>query len=160
MDTGSVHDGYFCDFNRNFAVGHANDAALRAYETLQRATEAGLRAARPGATSADVFHAMRVVMTADGYEVDTAARMGHGLGMQLTEWPSILPGDDTVLSPGMVLTLEPSLTTSPGRCLVHEEDIVIRDGAAQLLSRRAPPLLPRVGGTVDGDFLGTSPSTS
>jgi Xaa-Pro aminopeptidase len=70
--------------------------------------------------------------------------MGHGLGMQLTEGPSILPDDDTVLEAGMVMTLEPSLTVAPGRMLVHEENLVIEAGGPHWLTRPAPPEMPVV----------------
>ena len=142
MDTGAVFDGYFCDFDRNFAVGHADDAAKRAYETLYRATEAGLDAARPGATCAGLFRAMQAVIEGNGYACGEVGRLGHGLGMQLTEWPSHTADDTTPLVPGMVLTLEPGLAIAPGRAQVHEEDIVIRADGPELLSRRAPAELP------------------
>ena len=62
--------------------------------------------------------------------------------MQLTEYPSIISFDHTELAEGMVLTLEPSMEASPGKMMVHEENIVIRDGLPQLLTRRAAPELP------------------
>ena len=144
MDTGAVYDGYSCDFDRNYAIGRADDASRSAYRTLYRATEAGLAAAQPGAICSDVFRAMQRVIAADGYDNGNVGRMGHGLGMQLTEWPSHTPKDDTRLSPGMVLTLEPSLTLGPERSMVHEENIVIHEDGADLLSRRAPPELPEI----------------
>jgi Xaa-Pro aminopeptidase len=142
IDTGITFDGYFCDFDRNWAIGHADDASRRAYDTLYRATDAGLAAAVPGATSADLFRAMRDVIVAEGYECGNVGRLGHGLGMQLTEWPSHAPHDETVLEPGMVLTLEPGLAIGPGRTMVHEENLVIGTDGAELLTRRAPPELP------------------
>jgi len=138
LDTGAVKAGYFCDFDRNFAIGQADDAARRAYATLYSATEAGLAAARPGATAADLFQAMHGVIGQDG----DAGRLGHGLGLSLTEWPSIIPTDHTPMRAGMVMTLEAGLQIAPGRIMVHEENIVIREGGAELLSRRAPPELP------------------
>ncbi len=142
LDTGAVHDGYFCDFDRNYAIGRADDEARRAYRTLYAATEAGLTAAKPGATCADLYRAMhRVIATFGGADAE-AGRLGHGLGMRLTEWPSLIATDATVLEPGMVLTLEPSLEIAPGRIMVHEENIVIRENGPELLSRRAPPELP------------------
>ena len=71
-----------------------------------------------------------------------AGRYGHGLGMQLTEWPSLIPDDHTVLEPGMVLTLEPGLTNSTGHTLVHEENIVITNSRARYLSTPAPRAMP------------------
>ena len=144
LDTGAVRDGYFCDVDRNVAIGHADDASRRAYATLYRATQAGLEVLRPGVTCAEVFAAMRAVVDADGYPAGNVGRFGHGLGMQLTEWPSFRAGDDTVLAPGMVLTLEPSLTIAPGRTMVAEEDLVLREDGPVLLTRRAPRELPVV----------------
>ncbi|MGK0170439.1 MAG: Xaa-Pro dipeptidase [Gammaproteobacteria bacterium] len=141
IDTGTTFDGYFCDFDRNFAFGHATDDAHRAYAAVFAATEAGYEAARPGATTSDIWRAMWQVLEAAGALGNDIGRMGHGLGMQLTEWPSNRLGDDTELVPGMVLTLEPGMIFSPGQLMVHEENIVIRDGPAQWLTRRAPEAL-------------------
>ncbi|MCB9078285.1 MAG: aminopeptidase P family protein [Anaerolineaceae bacterium] len=142
LDTGSVFDGYYCDFDRNFAIDRATDATCRAYETLYRATEAGLHAAHPGATCADIFASMWRELSTGSESGTTTGRLGHGLGMQLTEWPSLTPADQTVLQPGMVITLEPGLNIGSGRMMVHEENIVIRGDGAELLTRRAPAELP------------------
>jgi Xaa-Pro aminopeptidase len=145
LDVGGVHDGYFCDFDRNFRVGAVADDARRAYDVVWRATEAGLAAARPGACCADLFKAMQAVMSGAGAADSNVGRLGHGLGMQLTEFPSITPWDRTVLEPGMVLTLEPGMEFSPGKMMVHEENIVIRDEGAELLTVRAPREMPAIG---------------
>ena len=142
LDTGAVRDGYFCDFDRNYAIGRASDEARRAYETLYAATEAGFAAAKPGATCADLHHAMLAVIAQAGGGESDVGRMGHGLGMRLTEWPSVMAGDETRLAPGMVMTLEPGLEVEPGCIMVHEENIVIREDGAELLTARAAPTLP------------------
>ena len=138
MDTGAVFDGYFCDFDRNYVFGRASDEMRRAYDVVYQATEAGIAAAQIGATSADLFHAMADVMTASGASVGDIGRLGHGLGMQLTEWPSHTAADNTTLTAGMVITIEPGMSYGNGFTMVHEENIVIRAGGAELLSRRAP----------------------
>ena len=145
LDTGCVHDGYFSDFDRNFAIQKTDEATQRAYDTVYRATEAGLAAAKPGATSADLFHAMQAVLEAGGALGNAVGRLGHGLGSELTEPPSHAAFDDTVLTPGMVITLEPGMEFAPGRNMVHEENLVIREHGAQLLSRRAAPEIPIIG---------------
>jgi Xaa-Pro aminopeptidase len=138
LDTGAVRDGYFCDFDRNYGVGRVGDAVLRAHDRLYAATEAGLVAAKPGATASDLYHAMQRVIGQEG----DAGRLGHGLGLSLTEWPSLIARDHTPLREGMVLTLEPGIEISPGRIMVHEENIVITERGAALLSTRAPADLP------------------
>ncbi|MGR3913624.1 MAG: Xaa-Pro peptidase family protein [Gammaproteobacteria bacterium] len=142
IDTGSTWDGYFCDFDRNFAFGQADAAARAAYDCVWRATEAGLRAARAGATTSDLWRAMNRVLVDGGSLGNAVGRLGHGLGMQLTERPSNTADDATTLRAGMVVTLEPGMEFAPGKHMVHEENIVIREDGAELLSRRAAPELP------------------
>jgi Xaa-Pro aminopeptidase len=144
IDTGSRYDGYFCDFDRNYSIGPAPDAAKRVHELLWLATEAGIAAARPGATAADVFAAQAKVLTDGGIDLGNVGRFGHGLGRVLTEPPSNKPGDETVLGPGVVLTIEPSAMYGRGKLLVHEENLVVTEGKPILLSRRAPREIPEI----------------
>lgn len=142
LDTGSTFDGYFCDFDRNYAVGIVSDDAHRAHDAVWRATEAGIGAARPGVKTDDLFNAMNRVLVEHGSEGNNVGRLGHGLGLQLTEPPSHRPGDGTILEEGMVLTIEPGMEYAPGKMIVHEENIVVRDGRPELLTTRAPGELP------------------
>ena len=142
IDTGSRFDGYFSDFDRNFAFGPVDDAARKAHEAVWDATEAGIAAAVPGATTTDLWRAMMDVLQQAGASRNTVGRMGHGLGLQLTEPPSNMPGDETPIVPQMVLTIEPGMEIAPGRMIVHEENIVIRDDGAHLLTTRAPREMP------------------
>ncbi|NKB64830.1 MAG: M24 family metallopeptidase [Gammaproteobacteria bacterium] len=144
IDTGSTFDGYYCDFDRNWAFGQADDATRRAYEVVYHATEAGFKAARPGATTSDLWRAMNDVMVAGGSLGNEVGRLGHGLGIQLTERPSNTATDGTTLKAGMVMTLEPGMTFLPGKQMVHEENIVITEDGAEWLTRRASPELPIV----------------
>ena len=142
FDTGSTYDGYFSDFDRNVAFTHADQSAKDAYKAVWDATEAGFEACRPGATTTDVFNAMNDVLKANGSLGNDVGRMGHGLGMQVTEWPSHTATDETPIEANMVLTLEPGLLWAPGKAMVHEENIVVRADGSEWLSRRAAPELP------------------
>jgi Xaa-Pro aminopeptidase len=144
FDTGATYDGYFCDFDRNYAVGRVEDAARRAHEAMWRASEAGIAAARPGATAEDVFRAMAPICEEAGSLGNNVGRMGHGLGLQLTEPPSNMPGDATVLEAGTVLTVEPGIEYAPGRMIVHEENLVVTEDGPELLTIRAPRELPTI----------------
>lgn len=138
LDTGLVWDGYFCDFDRNFSVGPISMQSETAYVRLIDAVNAAADIACAETTAAEVFHAMDAIVTGGAGGSD-AGRLGHGLGMQLTEGLSLIPEDHTVLEAGMVITLEPGIETGQGKMLVHEEDILITDGAPQFLSPRAGP---------------------
>lgn len=142
FDTGSMWDGYSSDFDRYFAFGHADEDAQRAYRTVWESTEAGLEMLRPGVTTTDLWQAMADVLTAGGSLGNDVGRLGHGLGIQLTEWPSNTATDNTVVEEGMVLTLEPGMTFAPGRMMLHEENVVVRADGVEMLSRRAAPALP------------------
>lgn len=142
LDTGATFDGYFCDFDRNYAVGRVSDAARKAQDAVWRATEAGIAAAVPGATTDQVFAAMAAILEAAGSIGNNVGRLGHGLGMQLTEPPSNRAGDGTRIVPGMVLTIEPGMEFAPGKMIVHEENIAVTASGPVLLTRRAPRELP------------------
>ncbi|EEX10104.1 peptidase M24 [Ruegeria lacuscaerulensis ITI-1157] len=142
LDTGMVRDGYFCDFDRNWTVGPASQAVATAHATLVEASDAAFDLARPGVTAADLFHAMNRILTLGGAGTD-AGRLGHGLGMSLTEWPSLIPSDHTVLQPGMVLTLEPGIAVGD-KIMVHEENILITPTGARFLSPRSAPEIPHL----------------
>lgn len=139
LDTGATLNGYFCDFDRNFAVGSASGEVRRAHAALVTAVDAAAEVARPGRTCADLYRAMAAAV---GQKESDVGRMGHGLGMQLTEAPSLTGFDNTVLEERMVLTLEPGVDLGNGRIMVHEENIVIRDGASEFLTRRSGPDIP------------------
>ncbi|NMM42844.1 aminopeptidase P family protein [Rhodospirillaceae bacterium KN72] len=133
LDTGLVWDGYFCDFDRNVAVERADAASMAAHAKLIEAVDAAMAIAKPGARACDLFHAMDRIVTGGAGGSD-AGRLGHGLGMQLTEVPSLIPADRTELAEGMVLTLEPGIETGDGRIMVHEENIVVTADGARMLS--------------------------
>ena len=142
VDTGSVFDSYFCDFDRNYAFGFICDEAKKAYQVVFDATDAGFKAAQIGNTTSDVYHAMNNVMQKGGALGNSVGRLGHGLGLQLTEWPSNTASDNTILEPGVILTLEPGMEYLPGKEMVHEENIVITTNGPEWLTKRAPEELP------------------
>ena len=145
FDAGCTYDGYWCDFDRNYAFGKISDEAKRAQESVWQATEAGFSAVRPGATTDDLHRAMTKVLEEAGSLGNNVGRLGHGLGLQLTEPPSNMPGDGTVIEVGMVLTIEPGMEYAPGKMIVHEENLVVRKDGAELLTRRAPREMPVIG---------------
>lgn len=145
VDTGAVRDGYFCDFNRNYAIGPVSDQVARTQSALWDVSGEVLELLRPGMLALDVHREIWSRLERVGVE-PCKGRLGHGLGLTLTEWPSFTPLDKTELREGMVLTLEPSAFVSSGRILVHEENFVLRSTGPELLSTRAPLQMMEIGG--------------
>jgi len=144
IDSGCQVDGYFCDFDRNYAFGPPAAEATEVHARLQEAMEAGLRVIRPGTRFKDIYAAM---ISSLGIERDEGVgRMGHSVGLQLTEWPSIHPDESTLLEEGMVLSVEPSvaLPSGGGRFLVIEEVVAVTGSGYRLLSKRAAATIPEV----------------
>jgi Xaa-Pro dipeptidase len=157
IDTGSTRQGYFCDFNREYAFGPLNEKLRRIYSIVWNATEVGIKATEPGRTMGDIWqqmsNSMRQASEAIGlpFEPFELGRMGHGLGLRMCETPSIAPGVDIVVEPGMVLTIEPSMAyqidVDGEKCryvCVHEENIAVTATGVSLLNRRAPGEMPTI----------------
>ena len=142
IDTGSTFDGYFCDFDRNYGFGRISKASQDTYNILWEATEKGLEKAKPGSTCQDISNAMLSVLHKAGLTSNNVGRMGHGLGLQLTEPPSIMSNDTTILKENMVMTIEPCFEYNPGKMLVHEENILITKSGYERLSTRTPKTIP------------------
>ena len=142
IDTGSTFDGYFCDFDRNYAFGKVTSDVEKVYHVLWQATEVGIKTAIPGATTNDIFNAMNKIIQDNGAIGNNVGRLGHGLGLQLTEPPSHRIGDKTIIKENMVLTIEPAMEYAPGKMLVHEENIIIQKDGAELITKRAPQEIP------------------
>ena len=142
IDTGSTFDGYFCDFDRNFGFGKISQESKDAYKVLWEATEAGLNKSKPGSTCAEINNAMINVLKKSDLKSNSIGRMGHGLGLQVTEPPSISPNDNTVLKENMIITIEPCFEYSPDKMLVHEENILITSNGYELLTSRTPVDMP------------------
>jgi Xaa-Pro dipeptidase len=157
IDTGSTYGGYFCDFNREYAMGSIEATVRQVYDIVWEATEVGIHAAEPGRTMADIWRQMAETMRKSAsranlpFEPAELGRMGHGLGLRMCEPPSIAPGSEVVVEVGMVLTIEPSLVyhldvggEQRRYVCVHEENIAITENGARLLTRRAPREMPIV----------------
>jgi len=142
LDTGSVYDSYFCDFDRNYAFSYASDESKKAYDVVFKATDAGFEACQIGNTTSDVYKTMNDIMQKGGALGNSVGRLGHGLGLQLTEWPSNTLMDNTPLEEGVVLTLEPGMEYLEGKEMVHEENVLITANGPIWLSSRADETLP------------------
>lgn len=133
FDFGATYAGYCADITRVVFIGEATDAQRDFYAVVEAANAAGRQAARPGVTAESVDQAARQVIIDAGYERLMRHRTGHGLGMQAHEPPYVVEGNQRLLEPGMVVTIEPGIYRL-GQIGVRIEDnvLITEDGADSL----------------------------
>lgn len=134
FDFGAVVDGYCSDFGRTVHVGAPGPEFVAAYELVIEAQAAGIAAARPGVTAAEVDRACREVIAEAGQGAWFRHRTGHCIGLDVHEKPYISIEDETILEPGMTFTVEPSLYR-PGVVGARVEDIMVcEEGGSRRLN--------------------------
>ncbi len=133
IDCGAMVEGYPGDVTRNVALGELDPERERIHQVVLEANAAGREACRPGATAASVDRAARSVIDAAGYGDCFMHRTGHGMGLEVHEPPDIMAGNDQVLEPGMVFTVEPGVyVPGVGGARVEDDMLVTDDGAESL----------------------------
>lgn len=133
MDSGCTAGGYWSDFGRAGVVGGPTAEQRDAQARIHDITMLGVDAIRPGITTGEVAHRCNEALTRLDLPVtscvsDLAARVGHGLGLMTTELPHVAEDDETVLEPGMILTVEPGVATPFGIFHVEENVLVTAQG--------------------------------
>lgn len=135
MDFGAVVDGYHSDMTRTVCVGEPTEEMREIYHIVRTAQEAALAAARPGITGKELDACARDIISAAGYGEAFGHSLGHGVGMEIHEFPVASAHRETVLEPGNVVTIEPGIYL-PGKFGVRIEDFVCvtEDGCENLTS--------------------------
>ena len=129
FDLGCMVNGYASDMTRTVAVGKPDDFKKEIYHLTLEAQQAAIDMIKPGVTAHDVDRAARRVIEKAGYGEYFNHRLGHGIGMDVHEFPSIMEGNDMVLEEGMCFSVEPGIYI-PGKVGVRIEDCgyVTKDG--------------------------------
>jgi Xaa-Pro aminopeptidase len=113
IDFAGVHDGYMADQTRIFVFGQLPKRLVEAFDTALRIEQYLKRNAAPGARCSELFGATQDLAAQAGFGdhymgySEKARFVGHGIGIELDEWPVIGHGIDTLLEEGMVVAIEP-----------------------------------------------------
>ncbi len=134
IDAGANYNGYWTDFCRAGVVGGPTNEQNRLQNLITDITWKGCKAVRPGMPVGDLYDVCAKEFVAGGLPWSfECGRAGHGVGLQLTEPPSIARIDSTILQPGMVITLEPGYVNELG-CFDVEENILVTETGGEVLS--------------------------
>ena len=139
MDSGCAVAGYWSDFGRAGAVGGPTPEQRDLQARIHEITMLGVEAIRPGVTTGEIARICNEALSRLDLPITScvsclAARVGHGLGLMTTELPHVAEEDETVLEPGMIITVEPGVATSFG--IFHvEENVLVTEQGHEVLSQ-------------------------
>lgn len=133
MDFGCTVEGYCSDMTRTVAVERYTEKMQQVYDTVLRAQQAGIAAARPGVLGSAVDKAAREVIAAAGYGACFGHSFGHGIGLDIHELPLAAPSYARELAAGHIISAEPGIYL-PGEFGVRIEDMLVitQDGCRDL----------------------------
>ena len=141
IDMGCVLDGYASDMTRTVAVGEPDEVARRAYAVVLNAQEQAIGAVQAGASGKAVDAVARDVIEDAGLGEYFTHSLGHGVGLQVHEWPRLSHRADDTLPQDAVVTVEPGVYL-PERFGIRIEDLVVaRAGGPEVLTRAPKTLL-------------------
>jgi Xaa-Pro aminopeptidase len=136
VDAGCLLDGYCSDCTRTFAVGDISERLQELYSLCLEAQLAGLEAVSPGVHGRDADAASRTIIDAQGLGWAYGHGMGHGVGLQIHEAPTLRPESTDVLEAGNVVSVEPGVYIPDEGAGVRIEDLVlVTDGGRERLTQ-------------------------
>lgn len=141
IDEGALYHHYHSDTTRTIILGSPNEKQKDIYQAVLEAQRTGVEAARPGITAKELDTIVRDVIKEYGYGDYFIHSTGHGVGLEIHEWPRVSQADETVLKPGMVITVEPGIYLPKLGGVRIEDTIVITENGARRLTRTERELI-------------------
>ncbi|WP_404458514.1 M24 family metallopeptidase [Sutcliffiella horikoshii] len=134
LDFGAYYKGYNSDITRTLAVGEPSDELKTIYDIVLEAQLRGMRGIKAGITGREADALTRDYITEKGYGEYFGHSTGHGLGMEVHEGPSLSVKSETVLEPGMIVTVEPGIYVAGLGGVRIEDDTIVTETGNETLS--------------------------
>lgn len=133
LDFGAYYKGYCSDITRTVAVGEVSEELRSIYKIVLEAQLRGMTGIKPGMTGREADALTRDYITEKGYGDYFGHSTGHGIGLEVHEGPGLSVRTDTVLEPGMVVTVEPGIyIPGLGGVRIEDDTVVTKDGNESL----------------------------
>jgi Xaa-Pro aminopeptidase len=135
LDFGTVYQGYHSDMTRTVVLGEPDKLQWERYNLVLKAHEAVAQKIQPGMRGREADALARRVIEDAGYGEYFGHSLGHGVGLEIHEDPSLSPRDETILEPGMIVTVEPGIYLSEWGGIRIEDMYVITPGGCERLTK-------------------------
>ncbi len=138
VDMGVMVDGYCSDMTRTVFFGKPTPRFKEIFGIVQEANRAVIDAIKPGLRCCDMDTLSRDIISKYGYGEYYGHALGHSVGLEIHEMPSFSKTCETVMEPGMVITVEPGIYI-PGDTGVRIEDlVVVTETGCEVLTKAVP----------------------
>jgi len=137
IDFGAKYKGYCSDITRCFALGPMTALYRKAFDVVEQAQAAAIKAIKAGVKLTDVDSAARDAIRGTTLPVYSHGT-GHGLGLEIHELPFLKPDTKETLKAGQVITIEPGIYI-PGKLGIRiEDDVLVTKTGAKILTSQCP----------------------
>jgi Xaa-Pro aminopeptidase len=134
IDWGAKLEGYTSDLTRTIATGPLSAELQRVHAVVRAAHDAAIAVIAPGMTFEAIDAAARQVIIDAGYGERFSHGLGHGIGLQVHEFPRMAAGQLGTLQPGMVITVEPGIYIPSLGGVRIEDDCLVTENGCEILS--------------------------
>lgn len=141
LDFGALYKGYCSDITRTVVVGKPTEKHKEIYNIVLEAQLHCLEHLKPGMTGKEGDALAREVIVKAGYGDRFGHGTGHSLGLEIHESPRLSPQCDTVLEPGMTMTVEPGIYLPGFGGVRIEDDVVFTNDGIRILTHSTKELL-------------------
>jgi Xaa-Pro dipeptidase len=133
VDVGATYKFYRSDMTRTFVAGKPSEKQKELYQTVKTAQEKAFEAVEPNVKAKDVDGVARKIIADAGYGEYFVHNLGHGVGLEVHEPPTLSPDSKDVLAVGNVVTVEPGIyLVGYGGVRIEDTVLVQRNGAEKL----------------------------
>ena len=138
IDFGAKKSGYCADTSRTLVLGEQNNHQKHLLDAVKEASAAALAVLKPGIRASDVDHVAREIVADEGFADNFSHGLGHGVGLEVHEKPTLSALSKDVLEPGMVFTIEPGIYIAGWGGVRFEEMVLMTPGGVEVLTRAIP----------------------
>ncbi|MDH7477372.1 MAG: Xaa-Pro peptidase family protein [Candidatus Bathyarchaeota archaeon] len=131
VDVGAAYKYYRSDMTRTLVAGKPSNKQLKLYEVVKEGQEKALQAVKPKAKAKEIDKAARKVIEKAGYGEYFVHGLGHGVGLEVHEPPTLNPESKDKLAIGNVVTIEPGIYIIDFGGVRLEDTVVVKKGGAE-----------------------------